>query len=207
MFLRIDQELFIGEAAATGGWAAVSVLENKPFEKITGASDADKELKTQRIRKAIETARKEESLYKKYERKPMKRPGQHKKFGEKYHAYGEQDESGSVGFGGFGGGGRFYGAYGRQEGGSGAEPAGNYQAAHNRRGYGGYGATVATEAMRARGREARREAGPGLTEPATGARARATLWLPARCPRLRKNSEARPRYKSTLVMLLKPWSR
>ena len=106
MFLRIDQELFIAEAAATGGWAAVSVLENKPFEKITGASDADKELKTQRIRKAIETARKEESLYKKYERKPMKRPGQLKKFGEKYHAYGEQDD------GGFGGG-RFYGAYGR----------------------------------------------------------------------------------------------
>ena len=130
MFLR----LFIAEAAATGGWGAVSVLENKPFEKVTGASDAEKELRTQRIRKAIETSRKEESLYRKYDRKPMKRPGQHKKFGEKYYAYGDHDESGSVGFGGFGGGGKFYGSYGRQEGGGGAEPACNYRAAPNRSG-------------------------------------------------------------------------
>ena len=111
---------------------AVAVLENKPCEKVTGASDAERELKTQRIRKAIETSRKEESLYRKYDRKPMKRLG-HKKFGEKY--YGDFDESGSVVFGGFGGGGKFYGSYG----GSGAEPACNYRAAPNRSGYGGYG--------------------------------------------------------------------
>ena len=61
---KIDQELFMAEAAATGGWAAVSVLENKSFEKITGASDAEKELKMQRIRKAVETAKQEDILYK-----------------------------------------------------------------------------------------------------------------------------------------------
>ena len=95
------------------------MLENKPFKKITGASDAEKELKMQRTRKAIETARKEESLYKRYERKPMKRPGQLKKFGEKFYgnyAYGGQDG---------GGGEKFYGnyAYGGQDGGGGAVPA------------------------------------------------------------------------------------
>ena len=55
MFLR----LFIAEAAASGGWGAVAVLENKHFEKVTGASVAEKELKTQRIRKAVETSRKD----------------------------------------------------------------------------------------------------------------------------------------------------
>ena len=136
---KIDQELFMAEAAATGGWAAVSVLENKPFKKITGASDAEKELKMQRIRKAIETARKEESLYKRYERKPMKRPGQLQKFGEKFYgsyAYGEQDG------GGFGGK-KFYVnyAYGGQDAGGGAGPACNYQAAptYGHKGRGGYG--------------------------------------------------------------------
>ena len=132
---KIDQELFMAEAAATGGWAAVSVLENKSFAKITGASDAEKELKMQRIRKAVETAKKELILYKRNERKPMKRPGQLKKFGEKFHTYGEQDDGGFSGE-------KFYGAYGGQEGGSGAGPACNYQAApnygHKGRGYGGY---------------------------------------------------------------------
>ena len=187
MFLR----LFIAEAAATGGWGAVSVLENKPYEKITGASDAEKELKTQRIRKAIETARKEESLYKKYDRKPMKRPGQHNKFGEKYHAYGDSAASAAAGGSTAPTGGRKEAAELSRPATTGPHPTG--------------AATVATEAMRARGQEARREAGPGLTEPATGARARATLWLPARCHHLRRNSEARPRYKSTLVILLKHW--
>ena len=72
---KIDQELFMAEAAATGGWAAVSVLENKSFTKITGASDAEKELKMQRIRKAVETAKKEQNSNKKYEKKPKKRLG------------------------------------------------------------------------------------------------------------------------------------
>ena len=88
---KIDQELFMAEAAATGGWAAVSVLENKSFAKITGASGAEKELKMQRIRKAVETAKQEDILYKRYERKPMKRPGQLRKFdGKSYgnYAYG-----------------------------------------------------------------------------------------------------------------------
>ena len=96
---KIDQELFMAEAAATGGWAAVSVLENKSFEKITGASDAEKELKMQRIRKAVETAKQEDILYKRYERKPMKRPGQLNKFGEKFYgnyAYGGQDGGGGA---------------------------------------------------------------------------------------------------------------
>ena len=67
------------------------MLENKSFEKISGASDAEKELKMQRIRKAIETSKKEQMLYK---RKTMKRPGQLKKFGGKFYgnyAYGGHD--------------------------------------------------------------------------------------------------------------------
>ena len=57
---KIEQELFMAEAAATGGWAAVSILENKTFTNITGASAAEKELKMQRIRKAVKIAKKEQ---------------------------------------------------------------------------------------------------------------------------------------------------
>ena len=53
---KIEQELFMAEAAATGGWAAVSILENKTFTNITGASAAEKELKMQCRREGVEDA-------------------------------------------------------------------------------------------------------------------------------------------------------
>ena len=91
---KIEQELFIAEAAATAGWAAVSILENKTFTNITGASAAEKELKMQRIRKAVEIAKKEQTLNKRNEKKPRKRPGQLKNFGSKFYgnySYGGYD--------------------------------------------------------------------------------------------------------------------
>ena len=171
---KIDQELFMAEAAATGGWAAVSVLENKSFAKITGASDAEKELKMQRIRKAIETARKEESSRSSARSStPM---------GSKTTAASAARSST-------------------------APTGGKKEAAeldlpvttrlHPTTGTRGV-ATVATVATMGGGLEARREAWPGLKEPATGAKALATWWLPARCPRRRRNSEGRPREQEHL---------
>ena len=111
---KIEQELFMAEAAATGGWAAVSVLENKSFTKITGASDAEKELKMQRIRKAVEMVKKEQNLNKRIDKKPRTRPGQLKNFGSKF--YGNYSYDGYDGFaapvyghGGRGGYGQGYG--------------------------------------------------------------------------------------------------
>ena len=62
---KIEHKLYMAEAAATSGWGAVSVLENKMFTNITGATDAEKEMKTQRIRKAIKTYNKEQRLHNK----------------------------------------------------------------------------------------------------------------------------------------------
>ena len=137
MFLR----LFIAESAASGGWGAVSVLENKPFEKVTGASDAEKELKTQRIRKAQETYVKEQKLLglagpsKAGTFKSKTRPGRGfaKKFGpwfdggRKRGGYGGRDPQGMVAAaGGYGGG---YGGYGGDDGrsyGAGMKGSGGY---------------------------------------------------------------------------------
>ena len=52
----------MAESAAIGGWGTVDVLENKTFENVTGTA-AERELKTQKIRKAAETAAKEKRLY------------------------------------------------------------------------------------------------------------------------------------------------
>ena len=62
---KIEHELYMAEAAATAGWGAVSVLENKMFTNVSGATDAEKEMKTLRIRKAMETFSKEQRLHKK----------------------------------------------------------------------------------------------------------------------------------------------
>ena len=62
---KIEHELYMAEAAATAGWGAVFVLENKMFSNVSGATDAEKEMKTQRIRKAMETFTKEQRLHKK----------------------------------------------------------------------------------------------------------------------------------------------
>ena len=56
---KIEHELYMAEAAATAGWGAVAVLENKMFVKVSGANDAEKEMKSQKIRKAMETYSKE----------------------------------------------------------------------------------------------------------------------------------------------------
>ena len=146
---KIEQELFMAEAAATGGWAAVSVLENKSFTKITGASNAEKELKMQRIRKAIEMAKKEQTLNKRIEKRPRKRPNlftaYQKNFGSKFYGNYTYDGYDDIvapvyGQGGRGGYGQGYGDGGGQGG---------------RGGYGNRGAA-------AQGEEA------GLPEPATG---------------------------------------
>ena len=52
----------MAESAAIGGWGTVDVLENKTFENVTGTA-AERELKTQKIRKASETFAKEQKLY------------------------------------------------------------------------------------------------------------------------------------------------
>ena len=64
---KIEHELYMAEAAAISGWGAVSVLENKMYANISGANAAEKELKTQKIRKATETYAKEQRLHKKGE--------------------------------------------------------------------------------------------------------------------------------------------
>ena len=104
---KIEHELYMAEAAATAGWGAVSVLENKMFTNVSGATDAEKEMKTQRIRKAMETYTKEQRLHKKVVptngiSKPRKRPGQHlglghKKFASKFHGYGGYGNRGAGG--------------------------------------------------------------------------------------------------------------
>ena len=129
---KIEHELYMAEAAATAGWGAVSVLENKMFTNVSGANDAEKEMKTQRIRKGMETYTKEQRLHKKVVPvnglfKLKKRHGQHlglgrRKFAAEPHVYG-----------GYGG----YGAIGGQEGQDGYEQ--NYGGDGGYRGCGGYG--------------------------------------------------------------------
>ena len=130
---KIEQELFMAEAAATGGWAAVSILENKTFTNITGASAAEKELKMQRIRKAVEMVKKEQTLNNnsgtlkmRIEKKLRKRPGQFKQFASKFYGlpydgyndmatpvYGHGRRGGyEQGYGGDGGQGWQFGGYG-----------------------------------------------------------------------------------------------
>ena len=136
---KIEHELYMAEAAATAGWGAVSVLENKMFSNVSGATDAEKEMKTQRIRKAMETFTKEQRLHKKVVPsnglfKLKKRPSQHlgyglKKFGgasQKFHGYG--------GYGGYDG---MAAAGGGQEGQVGYERSYGGDGGH--RGRGGYG--------------------------------------------------------------------
>ena len=78
---KIEHELYMAEAAATAGWGAVAVLENKMFTKVSGANNAEKEMKSQKIRKAMETYSKEQKLHKKAGPEKFgrlrKRPSQH----------------------------------------------------------------------------------------------------------------------------------
>ena len=48
----------MAEAAASAGWGTVAILENKKFTNVSG-TDAEKEMKTQKIRKALKTFDKE----------------------------------------------------------------------------------------------------------------------------------------------------
>ena len=134
---KIEHELYMAEAAATAGWGAVAVLENKMFDNVSGATEAEKEMKTQRIRKALETYTKEQKLHglagpsKAGPHKSKIRPSSgfgYKKFGPKFDGgrkqggYGGHDpQSMTAAAGGYGGG---YGGYGGDGG---------------RRGLGGYG--------------------------------------------------------------------
>ena len=94
---KIEQELYMAEAAAAGGWGAVSILENKRFTNVSGATEAEKELKTQRIRKARETFANEQRMNKVEMPigigKSRRRPGQssglgRKRFTTKFQDYG-----------------------------------------------------------------------------------------------------------------------
>ena len=49
---KIEHELYMAESAAITGWGAVSLLENKLYDNVSGANAAEKELKTQKIRRA-----------------------------------------------------------------------------------------------------------------------------------------------------------
>ena len=93
---KIEHELYMAEAAASGGWGAVSILENKRFTNVSGATEAEKELKTQRIKKARETYNKEMKMNKVEMPigigKSRRRPGQssslgHKRATTKFHNY------------------------------------------------------------------------------------------------------------------------
>ena len=56
---KIEHKLYMAEAAAAAGWGAVAILENKKFTNVSG-TDAEKEMKTQKMRKAMETFAKEQ---------------------------------------------------------------------------------------------------------------------------------------------------
>ena len=93
---KIEQELYMAEAAAAGGWGTVSILENKRFTNVSGATEAEKELKMQRIKKARETYNKEMKMNKVEMPigigKSRRRPGQssslgHKRATTKFHNY------------------------------------------------------------------------------------------------------------------------
>ena len=60
---KVEHELYMAESAAIAGWGTVGVLENKIYENVSGANAAEKELKTQKIRKATETCAKEQKLH------------------------------------------------------------------------------------------------------------------------------------------------
>ena len=101
---KIEHELYMAEAAATAGWGAVSILENKRFTNVSGATEAEKEMKTQRIRKARETFSKEQRLHKVEVpsgiNKPRRRPGQSSGLGRKRFAPKFQDYGGYSGYDG-----------------------------------------------------------------------------------------------------------
>ena len=136
---KIEHELYMAEAAATAGWGAVSVLENKMFSNVSGATDAEKEMKTQRIRKAMETFTKEQRLHKKVVPsnglfKPKRRPSQHRGFGHK--KFGPKFNGGHR-YGGYGGHDGMAAAVDGQGGQFGFERS--YGGDGGRRGRGGYG--------------------------------------------------------------------
>ena len=102
---RVEHELYMAESAAIAGWGAVGVLENKTYENVSGATPAEKELKTMKIRKAYETFAKEQKLLKtgpssaftnayKASKRPKYNHGAGKEFGagpfkpRKYGGYG-----------------------------------------------------------------------------------------------------------------------
>ena len=64
---KVEHELYMAESAAIAGWGPVSVLENKIYDNVSGANAAEKEMKTQKIRKATETYAKEQKLHMKGE--------------------------------------------------------------------------------------------------------------------------------------------
>ena len=135
---KIEHELYMAEAAATAGWGAVAVLENKMFDNVSGATEAEKEMKTQRIRKALETYIKEQKLHGKAgpskagPHKSKTRPSRgfgYKKFGSKF--------DGGRKHGGYGGHDGMTAAVGGQEGQVGYERSYGGDGGH--RGRGGYG--------------------------------------------------------------------
>ena len=95
---KIEHELYMAEAAATAGWGAVSILENKRFTNVSGATEAEKEMKTLRIRKAREAFSKEQRMHKGEVpsgiNKPRRRPGQSSGLGRKGYASKSQDYGG-----------------------------------------------------------------------------------------------------------------
>ena len=138
---KIEHELYMAEAAATAGWGAVAVLENKMFDNVSGDTEAEKELKTQRIRKAQETYVKEQKLLGlagpskvgTFKSKTRTGRGFAKKFGpwfdggRKRGGYGGLNPQGmAAAAGGYGGGygGRSYGAGMKGSGGYGSRGAG-----------------------------------------------------------------------------------
>ena len=138
---KIEHELYMAEAAAISGWGAVSVLENKMYSNISGANAAEKELKTQKIRKPTETFAKEQRLHKKEEPskgifKLRKRPNHHlgfgfKKFGPKLRGYG--------GYGGYSGVAATVDGQGGYDQSYGGGFGGGYGGGESHRGRGGYG--------------------------------------------------------------------
>ena len=134
----------MAESAAIAGWGAVSVLENKLYDNVSGANAAEKELKTQKIRKATETYAKEQRLHMKAEPangpfKPKKRPNYLHGTSFKKFAGGYQKFRRSGGYDGYAGMAATVGVQGGCGPNYGGGHGGGYGGGESRRGRGGHG--------------------------------------------------------------------
>ena len=98
---KIEHELYMAEAAATGGWGAVAVLENQKFTNVSGTNE-EKEMKTQKIRKVMDTFAKEQRHNKAPSYGPLQRKKRQGLASRRKFASGPYAEEWKSGYGGYG---------------------------------------------------------------------------------------------------------